>query len=396
MKFFWGHATSLRTSFIIGFLLALSVFSSRLARAQWLDDPEVDSRVQRGIDFIYNLEFAKADSAFDQVIQLRPEHPVGFFFRAMNHWWRILTNFDDESQDAKFNALLEVVIEMCERRLDANPKDLTALFFKGGAVGFRGRLRANRGKWVGAANDGLVALPLVRKAFELDPNNYDVMLGIGIYNYYAEVIPDKYAIVKPLMIFFPNGNRKKGLEQLELASQRAKYARIEAMYFMMQNYLQFEKNYIKSLEISRALHAKYPRNALFHRFVGRSMTSLGMLAEANDIFLDIERKYRERVTGYDLYDAREAYYYLGRYEFIGGRYESGLKYFYKCDELSRKLDKDGPSGFMSMANLMVGMTYDAQKNRKFAVAQYRKVLAMKEYEQTHVDAEKYLKAPYSR
>ena len=390
----WSRSLSVRVS-SWPLVLFCFLFASHLS-AQWIDEPQVDSRVQSGIDLLYNLEFAKADSVFDQVIKLKPDHPVGYFFRAMNQWWRILTNFDDESQDDRFYAMLDTVIDMCEKRLDANPKDLTALFFKGGAVGFRGRLRANRGKWVGAANDGLVALPLVRKAYELDKNNYDVMLGIGIYNYYAEVIPDRYSIVKPLMIFFPSGDRKKGLEQLQLASQKAKYARVEATYFMMQNYLQFEKDYAKGLDIARALHGKYPRNALFHRFLGRCLTSLGMLADANDVFVDIEKRFRAKQTGYDIYDAREAYYYLGRYEFIGGRFDAALKYFYKCDELSRKIDKDGASGFMSMANLTIGMTYDAQKNRKQAMAQYRKVLQMKEYEQSHNEAEKYLRTPYSR
>jgi tetratricopeptide (TPR) repeat protein len=396
MNLLGGRGFAARTSFAATVLFFILLVHPSKAFSQWLEEPDIDARVQKGIGFIYNLEFASADSIFDQVVQIRPDHPVGYFFRAMNQWWRILTNFDDESHDERFYGMLDVVIQMCEKRLDTNPKDLTALFFKGGAVGFRGRLRANRGKWVGAANDGLVALPLVRKAFELDQNNYDVMLGIGIYNYYAEIIPDRYSIVKPLMIFFPSGDRKKGLEQLRIASEKAKYARVEATYFMLQNYLQFEKDYVKGLEIARSLHGQYPRNALFHRILGRCYTSLGMANEANAVFLEVEKKYRAKQTGYDLYDAREAYYYLGRHEFLGGRYEAALKYFYACDEISRKIDKDGPSGFMSMANLMIGMTYDAQKNRKQALAQYRKVLRMKEYEQTHIESQKYLKAPYER
>ncbi|HEY6953382.1 MAG TPA: hypothetical protein VI758_13320, partial [Bacteroidota bacterium] len=120
------------------------------ARAQWVSDPAIDRKIQRGIDYIYNLEFEKADSSFAEIIRWNPGHPVGYFFRAMTQWWRILTNFDDESQDQKFYDMLDDVITLCEQRLDKDPNDVTALFFKGGAVGFRGRLRANRSKWVGA------------------------------------------------------------------------------------------------------------------------------------------------------------------------------------------------------------------------------------------------------
>ena len=376
------------------FLLLLCVLPT--LRSQWIADPAIDTHVQRGIDYIYNLEFENAEKEFTEVIKLRPDHPVGFFFQAMIQWWRIMINYDDESQDEKFYDMLDVVIDMSEKRLDANPNDVTALFFKGGSVGFRGRLRANRGKWVGAANDGLVALPLVRKAFELDPKNYDVLLGIGIYNYYADVIPDNYPIVKPLMIFFPSGDKKKGLEQLILASQNAKYARVEASYFLMQNYFQYEKDYLKALDIARKLNTKYPRNPLFHRYFGRCLVSVGYLSEANDVFLEVAKRFREKQTGYDSYDGRESYYYLGKYEFIGGRFENALKYLFLCDEMSRKLDKDGASGFMSLANLMIGMVYDAQKKRDLALGQYNKVLAMKEYENSRRDARNYMKNPYVR
>jgi tetratricopeptide (TPR) repeat protein len=379
--------------FLSAFLL-LFVCSS--ARSQWLDDPALDQRLMRGIDKLYNYEFDRADSDFTEVIRQRPDHPAGYFFRAMVQWERIISNFDDESQDDKLYQMLDVVIEMCEKRLDEHPNDVTAMFFNGGAVGFRGRLRANRGKWVGAANDGIVALPLVRKAYELEPNNYDVLLGIGIYNYYASVIPEKYPIVKPAMLFFPNGDRKKGLEQLRQASLNGKYAKVEAMYFLMQNYFVYEKDYASALELARKLHEKYPNNSMFHHYVGRCLVSTGYLGEAKDIFIDIEKRCSKKQLGYDTYDAREAYYYLGKFDFMAGRFDAALKNLYRSDELSRKLDKDEPSGFMSLGNLLIGMIYDAQGKRQDAIQQYQKVLAMKEYEDSHKESKKYLEKPYTR
>lgn len=367
-----------------------------VASSQWLEDSLIDRRVQHGIDCLYNFDFENAGKEFDEVIRLRPDHPVGYFFKAMIQWERILCNFDDESQDDKLYDMLDGVVNMCEKRLDKDPNDVAALFFKGGAVGFRGRLRANRGKWLGAANDGLVALPLVRKAHELDPENYDVLLGIGIYNYYASVIPDRYPIVKPVMIFFPSGDRKLGLEQLRLASLHAKYARVEATYFLMQNYFLYEKNYAGALELARKLYEKYPDNSLFHRYYGRCLVSTGRLGEANEIFVEIQKRCAGHRLGYDSYDAREALYYRGRFEFTAKRYDAALENLYKCDEISRGLDKDGASGFMSMANLLIGMIYDVQGKRQYAVEQYKKVLDMKEFENSRVEAKKYLQKPYSR
>lgn len=364
--------------------------------AQWPHDPEVDKRIQQGIDHIYNLEFEEAEEDLGEVVTLRPDHPAGHFFVAMVQWWRILTNFTDTKGDEKFYDQLDKVIDLCDERLEKDDNDVTALFFKGGAVGFRGRLRANRGKWVGAANDGIVALPLVRRAYALDPKNADVLLGIGIYNYYAEVIPDRYPIVTPLMVFFPSGDRAKGLQQLEEASQRATYARVEAMYFLMQNMYMFEKNFGRSLEIAQQLTSMYPGNPLFHRYLGRCLIANGRLPAAHEVFVEIDRRVRIGQRGYDDYDARESAYYLGRYELFAGNYDKALHQFYRCDERSRSLDKEGPSGFMVMANLQIGMIYDAQGKRSQAQQQYRKVLSMRDYETAHRDARAYLKKPYGK
>jgi tetratricopeptide (TPR) repeat protein len=377
-------------------LVLVILFAVSIARSQWIEDRVIDQRVQHGIDEIYNFEFDKADADISEVIKLCPDHPVGYFFRAMIQWERIISKFDDESQDEKLYKLLDVVVDLCEKRLDENPEDVAAMFFKGGAVGFRGRLRANRGKWLRAANDGMVALPLVRKAYELEPNNYDVLLGIGIYNYYAAVIPGRYPFVKPAMIFFPSGDRKKGLEQLRQASLHAKYAQVEATYFLMQNYFTYEKDYTSALDLARKLHEKYPNNSMFYRYLGRCLVITGYLGEANDIFIDIINRYTRQQLGYDMYDAREAYYYIGKFEFLAGRFDSALKNLYACDEISRKLDKEESSGFMSLANLLVGMIYDAQGKRQDAIQQYKKVLAMKEYENSYQDAKKYLQQPYTR
>ena len=390
------HPNSLSVACGIQLPIVVILISCSTANSQWISDPAVDARLLRGIDYIYNIEFEKADREFDQVIRLQSDHPAGYFFRAMTQWWRILSDFENESHDKKFYEMLETVIEMCERRLEENENDVTALFFKGGAVGFRGRLRANRGAWLGAANDGMTALPAVRKAHELEPENFDVLLGIGIYNYYAEVIPGQYPIVKPLMLFFPSGDRKKGLEQLLLASQKAKYAKTEATYFLLQSYFTYEKQYLKALEIARELHAKYPRNPLFHRIYGRCYVSLGNWGEASRLFAEVEERFREKQPGYDVYDGREAYYYLGKFHFLSGRLNEALQSLYKCDELSRKLDKEGASGFMSMSNLTIGLIYDLQKRRASAVAQYRKVLDMKEFENTHKDARRFIEHPYTR
>jgi len=364
--------------------------------AQWIDDPALSATIQKGIDHIYNLEFSDAEKVFADVVRSRPEHPTGHFFQAMIQWVRILSDFNVESHDDRFIQMLDRVIEMCDRRLEKNPRDIVALFFKGGSIGFRGRLRANRGSWLLAAKDGISALPLVRKAYEIEPGNHDVLLGIGIYNYYAAVIPDAYPFVKPVMIFFPTGDRSKGIEQLELASRNARYARAEASYFLMQNHYLYEKNYIRAYELARMLHERYAKNPIFHRYLGRTSVSLGMWPEAERVFGEVAACVQRHQTGYGEHDGREAHYYLGRAAFLRGDLPTARNHYLSSVDLSARIDSREGSGFASLATLALGMIHDLQQERAEAVKYYRKVLNLKKYQNSHVDARRYLVTPYAR
>ncbi len=366
------------------------------AFAQAVPGPEFDERTRKGIEYIYNLEFENAEKLFQELVKAHPRHPAGHFFLAMVTWWRILIDIDDEQYDEQFYDALDNVIDLCDALLEENENDVTALFFKGGAIGFKGRLKAHRSSWFDAANAGRKALPIVREASALDPNNYDILLGTGIYNYYAEVIPNEYPFVKPLLLFVPPGDKVKGIQQIKTAAEKGKYANIESTYFLMQIYYQFEKDYPKALELAQKLHSRFPNNMLFHKYLGRCYVVLGNWEKAKEVFGEIDARCAKNQRGYGPLVEREAEYYLGMYDLNMGAHESALQHFLRCDELSRKLDKDGPSGFMVLANLKMGNIYDALAKRDLALAQYRKVLKMQEFKDSHAQAEQYIKTPFAR
>lgn len=364
--------------------------------AQWTGDSLAELHVRKGIDFVYNIEFDSARAHFRTVIRLHPNHPSGYFFLAMVEWWRILLDIDNKAHDEKFYRMLDGVIAMCDKRLKQNANDVTALFFKGGSLGFRGRLRANRGEWLKAANDGRRALPIVQRAFQLEPNNYDVLLGMGIYNYYAAVIPEHYPVVKPLMVFFPPGDKMKGISQLHQAQEKALYADIETQYFLVSLYYSYEKEYSQALSLALDLHKRFPNNPVFQRYVGRCYLTLNMWEEMYSVWNNVLLRVQKRQYGYDARAEREAQYYIALYKMNVGDYEEALKHFYRCDELSRTLDKDGPSGFMVLTNLKIGHIYDMQEKRHYAIKQYDKVLQWKEYQDSHKQARQYKKTPYGK
>ncbi|MBR9976027.1 MAG: tetratricopeptide repeat protein [Bacteroidetes bacterium] len=376
-------------------LLLLLLLVPFALRAQWIEDPAIDALIREGVQDTYNLRFESADAAFRKVAQAHPDHPAGPFFLAMVEWWRILITIEDESRDGQFYDMLDDVIDMCDDRLDRNENDIAGLFFKGGAIGFKGRLQANRKSWVSAAKTGKEALPVVMDASELAPDNADLAFGTGIYDYYAAVLPDRYPVLKPLMVFLPEGNKALGLKELKLAAEKGRYANYEAMYFLLQVYYGMENKPSNALHYARRLLEAFPENPVFHRYLGRTYIKLGNWERAAEVFSDIAKRSGADKRGYSKRMLREAQYYLGYNAMQTKNLGNAMKYLVECDKISRSLD-DEPSGFMVMANLRMGQVHDMMEQRSYAVKQYDKVLRMRDFNGSHGLAKRYKKSAYSR
>ena len=354
-----------------------------------------DTLVTTGIKQIYSINFSDAEITFRKLMADYPDHPAGRFFLAMIDWWRILLDLDVETYDELFFQKIEDVIYNCEQILDKEPNNVDALFFKGGAIGFRGRLRAYRESWLKAADDGREALPIVEQASILDPNNFDVQLGFGIYNYYADVIPNRYPLLKPLMIFFPDGNREEGIEQLTNTALKGKYAKYEARYFLMTLYYTYENNPYKAEEFANMLVSDFPNNPIFEQWLGRISIKRGDYYSGSKIFASVMTKAEKNLPGYNTQKTkREASYYIGYQYRITNQLDSAKYFFEMCSDISKVIDKKEESGFWINAYLYLGMINDQLNERDKAVKYYEKLLEMREYLNSHELAKKYLSEPF--
>lgn len=357
--------------------------------------PDFDSLVTSGIKQIYNIKFSEAKSTFDLLSVKYPDHPAGKFFLAMIDWWKILLDPDSEQYDDLFIKKLDGVINQCDKILDKDPNNFEALFFKGGALGFRGRLHSFRESWLKAASDAKEAMPMLGDAYKVKPQNIDLRFGFGIYDYYAEVIPGKYPFIKPLMFFLPKGDKEKGIKELNYAADKGKFTKYEARYFLMSIYYNYENNPYKADEYADELIKDFPDNPVFERWKGRIMAKEGNNLVAATYFSDILEKANGNMPGYNYPSVRrEASYYVGLHLKNVGKLDSAKYYFNTCAKLSKQLDKDEESGFLINSYLYLGMINDLQGKREDAISDYKLLLDMKNYGKSHELAKEYLKTPY--
>lgn len=362
-----------------------------------LQDQLFLDQARLGLEYLYGMDLGAASEVFAEIAARHPDHPVGPYLQALLPWWGVQLEPDDPSQDPLVLDAMERVIDLCERRLDQDPDDLDALFFKAGAHALRGRLHSDRKRWLRAARDGQHALRLLQEVVRRDPENDDLYFGLGLFDYLVEVVPQQIRILRPFARLFPEGDKQRGIGELERAMREGRFASTEAAYALLQIHYLFERDDHASLRYARWLRARHPANSLFHLYEGRIYERMGRLGDARRILGEVRDRHAKGQSGYTDAMAERALYLLARAEMRQRRDAEALALIDQLERLTAS--RPIKSEYKALGRLRRGMALDAMGQRQDAVRCYRDVLAIERGYEGDDDvrrrAKGYLKKPYA-
>ena len=152
---------------------------------------------------------------------------------------------------------------------------MDALFFNSVSARLPRRLHADRKRYLKAARDGKRRSALLRRVPAIPQRRS--LRRIGLFTNLADVLPKRYKILRPFTVFFPRGNRARGLAELDRAMTRGRFVPTETAYSLLQIHYLFEQNYHEALKNVQWLRQRYPDNSLFHLYEARP-TALGRVA----------------------------------------------------------------------------------------------------------------------
>ncbi|HEX5761082.1 MAG TPA: tetratricopeptide repeat protein [Thermoanaerobaculia bacterium] len=380
-------------------LLVLLVAAPGVAGAtpSILQDPFFREEARLGLEQMYGMDFGLADETFARLTARYPDHPVGPYLQALLPWWGIQLEPDDPSQDEVVLDGMERVIDLCTERLESDPDDVDALFFKSGAHALRGRLHADRRRYLKAARDGQHALRLLREVVRLEPENQDLAFGLGLFEYLSDVVPKHHRVLRPFARLFPKGDKERGIAELERAMNTGQFVAAEAAFSLLQVHYVLEKDYEASLRYCAWLRARHPDNSIFHLFEGRIYERLGRLPEADRVLREVLDRHAKGQSGYTDAMAERALYLLARTEMRQRRHDEALAALEQLERLTAS--RPVLTEYKALARLRKGMLFDTLGRRDEAVRCYRDVLAIRgNYdgeEDVRIRAKGYLRKPFA-
>ncbi len=322
-----------------------------------------------GIDAMYNFKFKIAEYQFKNLRKHYGWHPLPYFLLGLNEWWQLLPYVDNKYHDEAFFAYMDTSLVLA-KRIYKEVNKIEGAFFLAATQAFRGRLLGERGKWRKAAFASKSAMNWLEDCRGNEEFSPEILFGDGLFNYYVEWVPENYPMLKPFMLIFPDGDKKKGIEQLRKVTQNAFYTRTEAKYFLMRILSEEENNVFAALEIARDLHETYPDNAYFHRYYAKILYQLGHHKKLEEVCNEIIERIEEGDAGYEGNSGRYASFFLGQvYEARGELKKAEDNYLLAVvfgDDLGLQ-DK----GYYLYSLLNLGQIAEKQKDFKKAYEYYQ-------------------------
>jgi tetratricopeptide (TPR) repeat protein len=354
----------------VGRVAAIVLLATLAAGGARAAEPTYFPLLGRAYDAVLDARFDDVEPALVEACGPAPPEACDLV-RAAAVWWRIQLDPFDRSRDPEFERRVDAVIAATGRWAGREPRRAEPLFFLGAAYGVRVQWRVLRGERLSAARDGKRIKESLERALALDPSLQDAYFGIGMYRYYADLVPTILKFFRWLL-FLPGGDRERGLAEMQQAREQGTLLRGETDFQLHLVYIWYENRIDEALGLLDDLRRRYPRNPLF----------LQATAEIHEVYrhdrptsLDTWRALlalsrRGRVS---LPEASEARARVGIAESLDALFETD----YAIEQLRvvTEAKPAAPYGVAARAWLQLGAAQDRLGARAEAVTAYRAAIA---------------------
>ncbi len=220
-------------------------------------DATTDARLADALALVYD---GSTDTALARLVEYGaadPTDPMPPYLEALALCWKAEQRPETASLDPAVHARANAAISVADARLAKDPRDSRSWLARGAAWGVRSRLHLFRRERGDAVRTAVAMRQDLTRAHVLDPGDRDALFGLGLYDYYADVLP-RLARILRFLAGYPGGDRDRGLARIEEARQGSRFHRTEVEAQLYDVYAFYEHEPDRALEIALGLRAKHP------------------------------------------------------------------------------------------------------------------------------------------
>jgi tetratricopeptide (TPR) repeat protein len=298
----------------------------------------LQSLVQQGMNQAYNMELGAAEKTFNQILELKPNSPLGYYYIAKIHFW-IYLGSRDPGEYAIFIKFADLAQSKIETQLDKNPKDYQTKYIAGNLALYRAMAQSTNNSSVDAFWSSKKAVNYFEETLELNPKFYDAYLGLGLFDYAMSFVPDfmKWAVNLTGL----SSDKARGFRYIKLAFKKGTLDKTEASFHLSKIYVDYLAEYDSAFMHLQSLSSRYPKNTLFLYQYAISLIKDRQLDRADDILNRVIKLNNKKLTQITAL----AYFRKGEILFKRNQFRAAIKQYSKFLDSSRELDFTGLAAY---------------------------------------------------
>ena len=254
--------------------LLLPVFLAVPAAA----DPDLELR--SSLELVYQGRVDDALVRLRAAADARPDDPMAAYLLALALCWKVEQQPESEELDGELQSRAAMAVARADAVLERKPDDVRALFARGASHGALSRYHLFRLHRTEAARSAVRMRADLTRVRALDPQHEDALFGLGLYDYYADVLSRAAKVIR-FLARIPGGDRQRGLASIEEAAGRSTLHRTEARVQLFEIYAFYEARPGRAMDQLDELRRLYPTHPLWAlRAVEHLRARLGAYADA--------------------------------------------------------------------------------------------------------------------
>lgn len=345
--------------------LALATLLAAAPPADALRRPH-DGALRAALDLLYDGRPGDARRALDAVRRQAPADAVPAYLDALVEVWQVEQKPPSPAVDRAFLERADAALAAANAALAAQPDDLRALLARGATQGVRSRFHLFRGQRTDAARAAARMREDLLRVREAAPASADAAFGVGLYDYYADVL-SRFAKVLRFLAGLPGGDRARGLALVESAGEGSLFHDDEVQAQLYEIYAFYEDRPDRALGEARGMRRRHPGWPLWGlRLAEHLRDRMGLYAESARVARELVETADRGLPNYQgaaLVQARVS---------LAESLVADLRFADARRELLAV--KEGPEAapVAARARLLLGRCLESEGDREGAVAHYRR------------------------
>jgi hypothetical protein len=219
-------------------------------------DPQIKGLILEGIEATFQESYLLAESRFKTLIEMAPEDPAGYFFKAALYQAQMIDH-ESNFKEKDFYKNIKTAKKFARERIKRDNKDAWAYLILGNTYGAKAVYEARKGNWWSGLNNGFYAKSALKETIKHDPELYDAYIGLGSYHFWASVKTKAF-----WWLPFIGDHREKGISEMKLAYEKSIFSSGAAASGLIWIYIE-EKKFDQAISLAQKMQSKYTQGKYF-------------------------------------------------------------------------------------------------------------------------------------